>query len=161
MADPTRVVFPSAGRPLPARRRRDRRGRGRRGTLFPPDVPAYRARGDRFDDLVLEAVEHLDQRWSTELADVEFAVEDVPEIPLVPVDEDPIPLARYQPPTGKGRNATPRRIVVYRRPIEARAADLDDLAELVLDVIIHEVADMLGVEPAVIDPEGHGWGEEE
>lgn len=132
-----------------------------RGTLFPPDVPAYRARGERFDDLVLEAVEHLDQRWSTELADVEFAVEDVPDIPLVPAEEDPIPLARYQPPTGKGRSATPRRIVVYRRPIEARAADLDDLAELVLDVIIHEVADMLGVEPAVIDPEGHGWGEEE
>jgi predicted Zn-dependent protease with MMP-like domain len=50
---------------------------------------------------------------------------------------------------------------VYRRPLEARAQDMDDLAELVLDVIIHEVADMLGVDPAVVDPEGHGWGEEE
>jgi predicted Zn-dependent protease with MMP-like domain len=132
-----------------------------RGSLLPPDVPAYRTRGERFDDLVLEAVEHLDQRWSAELAEVEFAVEDVPEIPPVRPESDPVPLALYQPATGRGRSATPRRIIVYRRPLEARAQDMDDLAELVLDVIIHEVADMLGVDPAVVDPEGHGWGEEE
>ena len=30
------------------------------------------------------------------------------------------------------------------------------LAELVLDVLIHEVADLLGVGPEVIDPEGPG-----
>jgi predicted Zn-dependent protease with MMP-like domain len=46
--------------------------------------------------------------------------------------------------------------VLYRRPLELRALDQDDLAELVLDVLIHEVADLLGVGPEVIDPEGHG-----
>ncbi|KJE23773.1 hypothetical protein FF36_01958 [Frankia torreyi] len=150
--------FPAAARPIPPRRRRDRRGRGIRGALLPPDVPAYATRGDRFDDFVLDAVEHLDHRWSAELSDVEFAVEDVP--PVAVTDEE-IPLARFQPATGKGRSGTPRRIVVYRRPIEARAVDSEDLAELVLDAIIHEVAEMMGVDPAVIDPEGHGWGEEE
>jgi predicted Zn-dependent protease with MMP-like domain len=145
-------------RPIPARRRRDRRGRGMRGTLFPPDVPAYSTRGERFDDLVLDAVEHLDLRWSDQLAGVEFAVEDVPPIS---VTDDIVPLASYQPPTGRGRSATPRRIVVYRRPLEARAVDTEELAELVLDAIIHEVADMLGVDPAVIDPEGHGWDDED
>jgi predicted Zn-dependent protease with MMP-like domain len=143
------------------RRRRDRRGRGLRGILIPTDVPAYRTRGERFDDLVLEAVEHLDQRWSTELSDVEFAVEDVPPVPTVPHPTEPVPLAYHQPAAGRGRAATPHRIVVYRRPLEARAIDADDLAELVLDVIIHKVADMLGVEPDVIDPEGHGWHDED
>jgi predicted Zn-dependent protease with MMP-like domain len=153
------VLLPRATqRPVPTRRRRDRRGRGMRGTLFPPDVPAYSTRGERFDDLVLDAVEHLDLRWSDELAGVEFAVEDVPP---VGVSDEEVPLALFQPATGRGRSATPRRIVVYRRPLEARAVDTEDLAELVLDAIIHEVADMLGVDPAVIDPEGHGWGDEE
>jgi predicted Zn-dependent protease with MMP-like domain len=129
-----------------------------RGSLLPPDVPAYATRGERFDDLVLDAVEHLDHRWSDQLSDVEFAVEDVPP---VAVTDDLVPLAQFQPATGKGRSGTPQRIVVYRRPLEARAVDTEDLAELVLDAIIHEVADMLGFDPAVIDPEGHGWGEEE
>nr|WP_235947068.1 metallopeptidase family protein [Candidatus Frankia alpina] len=150
--------FPAAARPIPPRRRHDRRGRGIRGALLPSDVPAYATRGDRFDDFVLDAVEHLDHRWSAELSDVEFAVEDVPPVAVADTE---IPLARYQPATGKGRSSTPRRIVVYRRPIEARAVDSEDLAELVLDAIIHEMAEMMGVDPAVIDPEGHGWGEEE
>lgn len=46
--------------------------------------------------------------------------------------------------------------MLYRRPLELRALDPDDLAELVLDVLIHDVADLLGVGPEVIDPEGHG-----
>ena len=55
-----------------------------------------------------------------------------------------------------GPSSGPPQIVLYRRPLELRALDPDDLAELVLDVLIHEVADLLGVGPEVIDPEGHG-----
>ena len=61
-------------------RRRDSRGRGLRGTLTPQEVPLYRSRAQRFDDLVLEAVARLEPRWETELAGVEFAVEEIPEI---------------------------------------------------------------------------------
>jgi predicted Zn-dependent protease with MMP-like domain len=131
----------------------------------PPELPLHMTRAERFDELVFEAVEHLDQRWSEELSAVEFAVEEVP----VPSDtilldgddgpehEDVIPLSRLVPPSGTGRDARPARIVVYRRPLEARASDREDLGELVLDVIIHEVARLLGVDPEVIDPEGHGF----
>lgn len=126
------------------------------------DVPIRRSRAERFDDLVLDAVEHLEHRWSEQLSDVEFAVEDVPPVPAAALDDaDPVPLARYIPPTGSGRGAVPPRIVVYRRPLEARAIDREDLAELVLDVVIHEVADMLGVDPEIIDPEGHGYDDED
>jgi predicted Zn-dependent protease with MMP-like domain len=122
-------------------------------------------RAERFDELVFDAVEHLDQRWSEELSSVEFAVEEVPTpsdtIVLDDTDvldpEEVIPLSRLVPPAGTGRDARPARIVVYRRPLEARATDREDLGDLVLDVIIHEVARLLGVEPDVIDPEGHGF----
>jgi predicted Zn-dependent protease with MMP-like domain len=143
------------------RRARDRRGRGLRGRLAPPEVPIIRTRSEQFDDLVLDAVEHLEQRWAHELEGVEFAVKEVPD----DSDElgaedvylsDAVPLARLIPASGSGRNLTPPRIVVYRRPIEARAPDREDAADLVLDVLVHEVARLLDVEPEVIDPEGHG-----
>jgi predicted Zn-dependent protease with MMP-like domain len=63
-----------------------------------------------------------------------------------------VPLAGVHP----ARRDARARIVLYRRPIEARAIDELDKADLVLDVVIHEVADLLGLTPEVIDPEGHG-----
>jgi predicted Zn-dependent protease with MMP-like domain len=141
------------------RRRRDRRGRGLRGPLAPAQLPLSRTRAEQFDDLVLDAVEHLEQRWADELSGVEFAVEEVPPVDATLVldpAQDPIPLTQLMPATGTGRAATPPRVVVYRRPLEARAADREDLADLVLDALVHEVARLLGVEPEVIDPEGHG-----
>jgi predicted Zn-dependent protease with MMP-like domain len=150
------------------RRLRDRRGRGLRGRLTPPEVPLSRTRADQFDDVVREAVAHLDERWSAELAEVEFVVDEVPP-PEPPPDGDDdgdqinlesepeqVRLSRLMPASGSGRNTRPPQIVLYRRPLELRALDQDDLAELVLDVLIHEVADLLGVGPEVIDPEGHG-----
>jgi predicted Zn-dependent protease with MMP-like domain len=145
------------------RRRRDRRGRGLRGRLAPAELPISLTRAEQFDELVYEAVEHLERRWSDELSGVEFAVEDVPA-PVVVLEggaADPVPLTRLIPPAGSGREARPARIVVYRRPLEARASDREDLAELVLDVIVHEVAQLLGVPLDVIDPEGHGGVEPE
>jgi predicted Zn-dependent protease with MMP-like domain len=145
-------------------------------------VPLNRSRADQFDDVVREAVAHLDHRWSAELAEVEFVVDEVPPteptdpaadesgaardtaaretVDLAESDEEDglglVRLSRLLPASGSGRNTRPPQIVLYRRPLELRALDQDDLAELVLDVLIHEVADLLGVGPEVIDPEGHG-----
>ena len=49
--------------------------------------------------------------------------------------------------------------MLYRRPLEARAMDSDDLADIILDVLVHEVAHLLDVDPEVVDPEGHGFGD--
>ncbi|HEX9034243.1 MAG TPA: peptidase, partial [Streptosporangiaceae bacterium] len=59
-------------------RRRDRHGRGLRGPLAPIGSPLHRSRAERFDDLVLQAVAQLEPRWDSQLAGVEFAVEEVP-----------------------------------------------------------------------------------
>ncbi len=132
-------------------RRRDRRGRGPRGQLAGSQVPLRRGKADRFDELVLDAVEHLEERWSEQLSTVEFAVEAVPPDDEPSPDGDPVALARLEPDSAD----SPARIVVYRRPLEARGRDREDLADLVLDVLVHEVARLLGVTPEVVDPEGH------
>ena len=46
----------------------------------------------------------------------------------------------------------PPRIVVYRRPLMARADGDDDLGELVFEVVVEEFARLLGVSPEDIDP---------
>jgi predicted Zn-dependent protease with MMP-like domain len=144
--------------PAPRRRlRRDRRGRGLRGRLVPPHVPLSRKPADEFDEIVLDVVEHLDARWRDELASVEFAVEDVPPPELLVDDRgDPaIPLARLVPGGPERDGSTrPPRIVVFRRPLEARARHPEDLADLVHDVVVDEVARHLGLDPDVVDPPG-------
>jgi predicted Zn-dependent protease with MMP-like domain len=128
------------------RARRDRRGRGLRGPLAPPHLPISRTPAERFDDLVLDAVEHLEEHWSDELEKLEFAVEDVP--PPEAIVADVVPLSRLIPAVP----GTPARVVVYRRPLEARAMDPADLADLILEVVVAEVARALGVDPDVLDP---------
>jgi predicted Zn-dependent protease with MMP-like domain len=158
--------FPGAelpgGPPAPRVRRRDIRGRGLRGPLIPPQVPLYRTRAQRFDDLVLEAVAQLEPRWQAELAGVEFAVEEIPASDTVDIGPEPVPLARLDPAAAGGHEPgqppRPARIVVYRRPLMARAEDEEDLSELVLDVVVEEFARLLGVDPQAIDP---GYPDEE
>jgi hypothetical protein len=133
--------------------RRDRHGRGLRGSLVPPEVPLHRSRGERFDDLVLLAISQLEPRWEAELSGMEFGVEEIPPAEPEPDDADPVPLARLEPSlTDDLEHERPARIVLYRRPLMARAEGDDELAELVLDVIVEEFARWLGVDPQTVDP---------
>jgi predicted Zn-dependent protease with MMP-like domain len=116
----------------------------------PATAPAARTRAEVFDDLVLDVVEGLERHWAKELSGVEFAVEEVPDEVNVyesdVLEDGQVPLARLLP--GRpGRHGVPPRIVLYRRPLEFRAGDRDDLADLVHDVIIEQVANLLGVDP--------------
>jgi predicted Zn-dependent protease with MMP-like domain len=124
--------------------------------LAPPEVPLYRSRSERFDDLVLLAVSQLEPRWEAELAGVEFGVEEIPPSDLASDDPEPVPLARLDqgsPDSGSpDRPAQPARIVLYRRPLVARADSEDDLGELVLDVVVEEFARLLGLDPQIVDP---------
>jgi len=123
-------------------------------------VPLVDSPTQRFDGIVLDAVEHVEERWHDRLAALDFAVEEVP-----PVDADGsaggwedeissagVPLARLLG-AGAGRRA---RIVIYRRPLELRAVDREDLEDLVHDIVVEEVAHFLGMDPAEVDPDGYG-----
>ncbi len=148
-------------RPVPPRiKRRDRHGRGMRGPLTPPDVPLHRSRAQQFGDLVVEAIARLEPRWEAELSQVEFAVQEVPDSDPSDDARDAVPLARLDPGSGDPQEdpANGPRIVLYRRPLMARADDEDELAELVFDIVVEEFARLLGVDPETVDP---GYDEDE
>ncbi|WP_235432478.1 metallopeptidase family protein [Nostocoides japonicum] len=128
-------------------RRRDRHERGPRGPLAWPRVPAMRSRREAFDELVLDSADRLEKVLADHRVEVEFAVEDVPPSDPAPWEEQVAPLGRYFP--AQGRLA--HRIVVYRRPIEAQARDEMDLALIVHEVVLEQVAALLGVPPGELD----------
>ena len=109
-------------------RRRDRRGRGLRGLIYPASTPAARTRAEKFDALVLAALEPIELRWGSELVDLDLAVDDVPEVDETSPDkvvwgqgvlEDTgVPLAQLVP-AGVDPDGMPSRasIVLYRRPL--------------------------------------------
>jgi predicted Zn-dependent protease with MMP-like domain len=116
--------------------------------MLPPGAPAHRTRAQRFDDLVLDVVEDLDRTWAAQLKGTEFAVEDVPPSDPAPWEDGGVLLGRFFPAEA-GR---PGRVVVYRRPVEVRAFDPEDLADLVRDVVVEQVAHLLARTPEEIDP---------
>ncbi|ALG13604.1 metallopeptidase family protein [Kibdelosporangium phytohabitans] len=130
-----------------------------RGPLYPSTLPAASTRAEKFDALVLDALEPIEARWRTELTKLDVAVDDVPEIEAAgspPQDgvlaDSGVPLARLVP-AGMDRrgNPTSARIVLYRRPLEARAKDSAELADLVHDVLVEQVANYLSVDPDAIE----------
>ncbi|MDI5965202.1 metallopeptidase family protein [Streptantibioticus silvisoli] len=152
---------PAPGQPSPAVpgrpvRRRDRHGRGMRGPVAPPQVPLSVSRSDAFDDLVRDAADRLERRWP-QLAEVEFAVQEVPPPPGSGQEpDDVVPLGRLIPAGAPGRGS-PNRIVVYRRPVEVRAKGREERALLVHEVVVEQVAELLGLSPESVDPR---YGEE-
>jgi predicted Zn-dependent protease with MMP-like domain len=130
--------------------------------LYPPTLPAAKTRAERFDAMVLEALEPIEQRWGPELTELDLAVDDVPEVDATSPDEVVwqagvladvgVPLAQLVPagvdPEGLPSRA---RIVLYRRPLEARARGGADLADLLHEVLVEQVAEYLNIEPDAVD----------
>ncbi|MCK8681749.1 MULTISPECIES: metallopeptidase family protein [Streptomyces] len=133
-------VPPRPAEPRP--RRRDRHGRGMRGPVAPPQVPLSVTRSDTFRDLVQDSVERLERHWP-QLAEVDFHVLEVPQ----PTDES-VPLGSSAP----ADRDRPARVVVYRRPVELRAKTRDERALLVHEVVVEQVAELLGLAPESVDP---------
>jgi predicted Zn-dependent protease with MMP-like domain len=133
--------------------RRDRHGRGPRGGLAPTGVPIAATPADRFDRLASHAIEHVERRWREQLADVEFAVDLVPPADLGEPAEGSIEsggvlLAQIIPAVGRQK----AHIVLYRKPLELRARDSEDLEDLLHDIVVHVIANFLGLDPGVVDP---------
>jgi len=117
------------------------------------------SRADAFDDLVRDSADRLERKWP-QLAGVEFVVQEVPPAEGGADDgwtggwvggwggPDGVPLGRYVP----ARDGRPARVVVYRRPIELRSTTRDDRALLVHEVVVEQVAELLGLAPESVDP---------
>lgn len=105
------------------------------------------SRAETFDELVLDAAARMEHRAGSALGDLEFAVEDVPPSDPAPWESSDVPLGRLFAAQGK----IPARIVVYRRPVETRTTDARELAALINDVVVEQVASLLGVDPRDLD----------
>ncbi|MFC7727112.1 metallopeptidase family protein [Nocardioides sp. GCM10028917] len=131
------------------RRTRDRRGRGMRGPGVVPARPgttALRTARQRFDQLVLDVVTPLDERWHRHLGLVEYAVEDAPMLPDDWGDET-VPLSSLV----RGKGQEPTRLVIFRRPIEHRSTSRDELEALVHTVVVEQLAELLNLTPGQVD----------
>ena len=117
----------------------------------------------RNDMAVLEAYEPIERRWHERVSTLDVAVDEIPRIspkdpesvqwPPEVVADGPIALARLIPAGVDVRgNSTRARIVLFRKPIERRAKDTEELTDLLHEVLVAQVATYLGVEPSVIDP---------
>ncbi|MGV9574172.1 metallopeptidase family protein [Streptomyces nigra] len=104
------------------------------------------SRADAFADLVQDSVERLERRWP-QLADIDFLVLEVPRLDGTWNDEA-VPLGG----TIAARDGRPARVVVYRRPVEIRTKGRDERAALVHEVVVEQVAEVLGLTPETVDP---------
>ncbi len=127
-----------------------------RGPIAPPQVPLSVSRAEAFVDLVQDSAERLERRWP-QLAAVDFLVREVPSPDddgpgrsalEALLDGDTVPLGRYVAAHGDA----PDRIIVYRRPVEIRTKTRDERALLVHEVVVEQVAELLGLAPESVDP---------
>ncbi|MEU6670218.1 metallopeptidase family protein [Streptomyces sp. NPDC046727] len=122
-----------------------------RGPIAPPQVPLAASRAEVFADLVQDSVERLERRWP-QLADIDFLVLEVPRLDgrgeQAAWGDEAVPLGGIIP-ARDGRRA---RVVVYRRPVEIRTKGRDERAALVHEVVVEQVAELLGLTPETVDP---------
>ncbi len=127
---------------------RDRRGRGLRGPMILPGPlnPTGRPRTltprDEFDELVMSLVADLSARWPVELSDVEFATEDLPPAPQEWSGGTVASGCVIRP-----EGPTPARVIIFRRPVELRAKTRLERQSLVNEVLLEQVAELLGCDP--------------
>lgn len=115
---------------------------GIRGPLAWPPVPVMSTRSEDFDETALSALERVEHRLGRPLNMLQLAVEDVPGHDPAPWESD-VALGRTF--TGTGRDLP--RVVIYRRPIEARALGAAELSDLVEQVVAEQVAAIIGIHP--------------
>ncbi len=139
----------------------DRHARLRRR---PPDPRRRPSAGHRalslasFDRLVDDAVRSLPPGLLGYLDNVEVTVEDVPPEDALEDGQEVVLLGLYQgvPRTERDFDAPmlPDRITIFRRPHELRARSRADLAELVRETVVHEIAHHFGIDDDRLDDLG-------
>lgn len=138
----------------------DRHARHRRVDADPRRRPfdGFRASSRaRFERLVGQALDELPRHLLAYLDNIQITVEDVP--PPDPTGRgEEILLGLYEgvPRTERhfGEWQLPDRVTLFRRPLEARARDQRELAAIVRDTVIHELAHHLGIDDDRLDELG-------
>ena len=110
-------------------------------------MPVSRSRAANFDELVLSAVERIQQAYP-ELADVEIRVEEVPLRERRDGSRTRVTGRLHLAVAGR-----PAQLIIHRRPIELRAPVGTEREDLVNDTVTELVAQLFGLSPIQIDPD--------
>ena len=117
-----------------------------RGPLLPHRIPGYVSRTKEFTVLLSNALQDLDQRFGSSLAQITFATESIPNLRDLVLNDNAVALGRT--------DATrPVRIVLYTEPIRMRANSKAELDRIIRDVLAEQLSPLLGLRPEKIDPE--------
>lgn len=108
-----------------------------------------------FERLVAKALERLPRAFKERLDNISIQVEDAPsreQLSEMGIESGTL-FGLYQgvPLTERGwgyGNVLPDRIVIYQQPIEDAAATEQDIEDIVLDTVMHEIGHYFGFDDA-------------
>jgi predicted Zn-dependent protease with MMP-like domain len=102
-----------------------------------------------FERLLTEAADDLYIRLGDQLKNVEIKLEEIPNLRDLTLSESSVPLGRFE-------RGNPKRVIIYRRPIEARVYSHEELDRKIRDVLAELIGSIIGLRPIDIDPDYAG-----
>ena len=107
----------------------------------------------RFEALVIKAIEELPAEFQSKLENVDVLVEDWPsrtQLRQLGLRHSTQLLGRYEgvPQTGRGRGynlVLPDKITIFQRPIEAKCRSDGEIEKEIGEVVRHEIAHHFGI----------------
>jgi predicted Zn-dependent protease with MMP-like domain len=111
---------------------------------------------EEFEGLVAEAINSLPENFKEKMENIAIAIEDLPSQELLIEMKIKSPygllgLYRGVPYPRRGiwyRNVLPDKIIIFKKPIEVRCRNREDIKESVRKVVIHEIGHYFGLNEA-------------
>jgi predicted Zn-dependent protease with MMP-like domain len=111
---------------------------------------------EEFEGLVAEAINSLPENFKEKMENIAIAIEDLPSHELLIEMKIKSPygllgLYRGVPYPRRGiwyRNVLPDKIIIFKKPIEVRCRNREDIKESVRRVVIHEIGHYFGLNEA-------------
>lgn len=108
---------------------------------------------EEFEGLVAEAINSLPEKFKEKMENIAIAIEDLPSQELLIEMKIKSPygllgLYRGVPYPRRGiwyRNVLPDKIIIFKKPIEVRCRNKEDIKESVRRVVIHEIGHYFGL----------------
>jgi predicted Zn-dependent protease with MMP-like domain len=111
---------------------------------------------EEFEGLVAEAINSLPENFKEKMENIAIVIEDLPSQELLIEMKIKSPygllgLYRGVPYPRRGiwyRNVLPDKIIIFKKPIEVRCRNREDIKESVRRVVIHEIGHYFGLNEA-------------
>ncbi len=109
--------------------------------------------GEEFEELVTEAISGLPEKFKEKMENIVVVIESLPSQELLRELKIKSPygllgLYRGVPYTRRGiwyRNVMPDKIIIFKKPIEVRCRNKEDIKESVRRVVVHEIGHYFGL----------------